>query len=62
MGTGATASCSLGYSQSGSQVRTCESNGHWTGDVTTCIQGDKFNRLLSLVLNESIFISRNSSF
>ena len=54
--TTATASCNRGYSLSGQRVRTCQSNGHWTGQAATCQQGEKSKE------NESIYTARNSLF
>ena len=34
--TEVTASCESGYSMSGSRVRTCQSDEHWSGEAAAC--------------------------
>ena len=32
--------CNTGYELTGSDTRTCQSNGRWSGTVTTCKRGN----------------------
>ena len=34
-----TFSCNVGYMLTGSDTRTCQSNGSWSGNVPVCVRG-----------------------
>jgi len=47
--------CNTGYELTGSDTRTCQSNGNWSGSDSLCTRGKKclqlYNKLEKFVLN-----------
>ena len=43
--------CDTGYELTGSDIRTCQSDGSWSGNVTMCSRGEYFIASYLILLN-----------
>ena len=48
--------CNTGYNLTGSESRTCQSNGTWSGNVTMCIGGKWFIHHGQLLFLNYVFV------
>ena len=47
--------CNTGYELTGSDIRTCQSNGSWSGSDDVCRRGELISVKVSIILNLNNF-------